>query len=157
MKILVLFAMRFVVGLITGSKWICSLIISFCLTPFIHFIEKYFFADWDFLMFLGVLIIGDTILGFIVHYKSKTISSNGFAKFFTKLLIYFSVLILTHVLTHYKINGVPCITFAWITQLIYTAVIIRECISILENVALINPTIIPGWITTRLKKFESES
>lgn len=127
------------------------IIASISLTPLVNLLECYVYDDWEFLGFLMILIIGDTVLGIIKAWKMEIIHSKGFAQILYKLFAYSSVLILTHVLTHYKVSGEPNIFFLWFDDLAYAAMILREAISILENVGFIYPNAVPPWLLKRLK------
>lgn len=128
--------------------------LSWTLTPFVGLFNKYFFADWQFLGWLGVLIGIDTVLSFTIHFKSRTLSSNGFSKLFVKLIIYSCFLILTHVITNFKVGGAANDIFSWFDSMAYSAIIIREAISILEKMAVLSPGLIPDWILSKLKGFD---
>ena len=114
--------------------------------------REYFFQDWQFAYYLAILILIDTILGLWRNLKSRTISSRGFARFFEKVALYFIVLILTHVLTHFRIEGEPVRLLGWIDDSFFVAMIIREAISILENIAVIYPELIPNSLLNKLKE-----
>lgn len=116
--------------------------------------EKYIFDDWHFFIFLTVLVGLDTILGIVKHWKLNTLSSKGFAALFSKFLIYGAVLILTHVLKNFEIGGAANIIFSWVDDAIYSAIVIREAISILENAGAISPGILPSWILKKFKQFD---
>lgn len=131
--------------------WIGS---SALLTPLIGWLESYMFCDWEFVRFLAILVAGDTFLGFIKAWKDHKLHSRGFAQIFLKLISYMSILILTHVLTHYKVHGDPSKIFIWFDDMAYAAMIVREAISILENIAGIYPQAVPGWLLKRLKEFD---
>ena len=130
------------------------ILLSISVSFIIQIFEKYFFNDWQFLGFLVVLMSIDTITGFIKYWKLKQISSKGFSALFIKFLLYSSVLITGHVLTQFQINGNQNIIFSWIDDLIYSAIVVREAISIFENIAIINPELFPQWILKRLKAFD---
>lgn len=123
----------------------------------LFFIEKYVFKDWDFAGYLLVLIVADTLLGVAKNIKNKTVSSSGFANFFIKLLVYSCVLISLHVLNNFTVNKVSHQLFDWSNTVVYTAIIIRELISIFENVAEIKPNLIPAWILKILKSHDSQT
>lgn len=116
--------------------------------------EKYIFSDWEFLFFLTVVIGIDTFFGLWKYWKLNLLSSSGFSRFFTKCIIYFAVLILTHLMTNFTVNGKANEIFGWVDSLMYSMIIVREAISIIENITAINPSILPAWILRRLKQFD---
>lgn len=118
-------------------------------------VEKYLFADWQFLWFLFVLILLDTILGLWKSWKYQNLSSRGFAGFFEKVALYASFLILVHVLMTFTVEGKPLRVFGWINNVFYSAIVVREAISVIENIGAIKPDLIPSWILAYLKKFDS--
>lgn len=137
-----------------ATKLLFMLAISLCLTPIVGFLEKYMFSDWEFVRFLVILVAGDTFLGFVKAWRNHKVHSKGFAQIFFKLIAYMSVLILTHVLTHYKVNDNPANIFLWFDDMAYAAMIVRESISILENIGAIYPRAVPVWLLKRLKEFD---
>lgn len=122
----------------------------------VHYIEKYLFADWQFAVSMVIMVLIDTMLGFVKHYKAKTVSSKGFGDVFIKVLIYTSMLMVTHILSHFKIGGSSVNIFAWIDYLVYSGILLREAISIFENITAISPGIISSKILKRLKQFDAE-
>jgi toxin secretion/phage lysis holin len=131
--------------------WLVS---SISITPLISYLETYIFCDWEFLQFLVILIAIDTILGISRSFRYREIHSGGFARIFLKMAAYMTILILSHVLTNYTVGGTPNIMFLWFDDMAYAAIIIREAISILENVAAIYPQGVPEWLLKRLKEFD---
>ncbi len=130
------------------------LFVAFPLALIKYYFEKYLFSDWEFLKFLLLIVGLDTCLGIWSNYKAHTISSRGFSKLFTKCIIYFSLLILTNLLTKYCVDGVQNSLFNWLDNVIYCAIIVREAISVLEHMTAISPGILPSWILKRLKQFD---
>lgn len=122
----------------------------------LHFLEKYVFNDWAFLGFLCMLIIIDTLTSMAKNWKHKTVSSHGFSKVFIKVLLYGAFLILVHGLKSYEVNGVKNALFNWIDDVGYAAIMAREALSIVENIASVYPGLIPTWFTSRLKQFNEK-
>lgn len=118
-------------------------------------VEKYIFKDWEFLKFLVVLIILDTLLSWVYHiFFAQDFSSKGFGMIFVKLLTYGSLMIVGHVMGGFTINNLPQETFTWFRSLILTALIVREALSIVENTGKIYPQGVPLWIRKYLKDFD---
>lgn len=117
-------------------------------------VSKYVFADWEFAIFLLVAMIVDTVVGLVKAWQEKSISRAGYTQVFIKTIIYFSILVISHVLTHFLINGRENGLFGWIDNVFYVALILREAISIIRNVAIIYPGLIPRSLLKRLEDFD---
>jgi phage-related holin len=127
--------------------------ISSVLSFVIMIIDKYVFNDWEFIAMLTVLIALDTILGFYVAFINKQVSSDKFAKLFTKIIVYMVMLICSHSATHVKANGSDIVILAWLDSVIYSGIVVREILSLFEKCAIIQPNLVPQWIIKRLKQY----
>lgn len=130
------------------------IIATFLSFPIFKIVEKYFFADWEFLKFLFVLVIGDTVLGFYKHFKHKTLSSKAWGKIINKLISYGSLLIVSHVLGSFTIKGETIHSFGWLHTLVFASLMVKEGISIIENIGAINENLVPKWLLKKLKEFD---
>jgi toxin secretion/phage lysis holin len=137
-------------------SFIPPVIISIPLSILVELFEKYIFSDWDFLRFLVVFLILDTLTSWWYHIREKDFSSKGFAQLFVKLIIYSILLIVAHVFTGYTIQSNPEVVFDWFGTFICTALLVREGISIVENLNKIKPGLIPKIITKYLKDFDEK-
>jgi len=113
-------------------------------------ITKYFFSDWDFLAFLLVFVALDTVTDILVAIRMRAFSPKQITAFFYKVLAYGVMLIVAHGLTHFKINGVVNWLFKLVDAVIYTILMGREAISILDNVTKLDPELLPEPIKRRL-------
>jgi phage-related holin len=127
--------------------------ISSVLSFVIMIIDKYVFNDWEFIAMLTVLIALDTLLGFYVAFVKKDVSSDKFAKLFTKIIVYMVMLICSHSATHVKANGSEIMILAWLDSVIYSGIVVREILSLFEKCAIIQPSLVPQWIIKRLKQY----
>ena len=127
--------------------------ISSVLSFVIMIIDKYVFNDWEFIAMLTVLIALDTLLGFYVAFVKKDVSSDKFAKLFTKIIVYMVMLICSHSATHVKANGNEIMILAWLDSVIYSGIVVREILSLFEKCAIIQPSLVPQWIIKRLKQY----
>jgi toxin secretion/phage lysis holin len=125
------------------------------IAPFISFVNKYIFSDWQFAVFLVVICGVDTLLGAYKAIKLKEFSSKGFEMVFKKIIIYTCTLITVHVLVHFSIGNKAASVFAWFDYVIFSAIMVREAISIFENIAIIDPDAFPKSILKYLKQFDS--
>ena len=136
--------------ILTGTKMLLGIKITVGYTA-LRLFEVYLFNDWKFIGFLAVLVAIDTATGVWKHWKKGTVTSIGFGRTITKLVIYAAFLILTHVLASFTVKGEPNVILSWFPEVAYTMLIVREALSIIENMNEIMPGIIPAWITDRLK------
>ncbi len=138
------------------SKIIAFLTITLFLTPINGVIEKYFFNDWEFLIFLFIMIGLDTVLGFLKHYKRGTVSSKAWGKIISKIISYGGLLIVGHILAVFTVQGDNITSFNWIRTFVYTSLMVKEGISIIENIGAINQSFIPKWLLKKLKEFDEQ-
>lgn len=131
------------------------LLAGWMFAPFIHFIDKYIFSDWEFLKSLFIICTVDTVLGFLKAVKLKQVSSKGFGMVFNKLIVYSSAIITTHVLVTFSIHNQICSIFSWFDTVVFSAIIVREAISIFENISIIEPGVFPASILKYLQQFDS--
>lgn len=118
-------------------------------------VEKYMFADWEYVKFLMIFVIIDTLTSWWYNIKNKSFSSIGYSLIFKKIIIYSILLILAHGLATHTIDGEILGPLKWCRTFICTALLIREAISIIENLNKIMPGIIPEKITSYFKDFEN--
>lgn len=119
-----------------------------------HFFETYVFADWQFLTFFLTLQVMDTSLLFYKAVVAKSVTVKLLGAVFQKIFIYICFLILVHIMANYTIEGERNSFFGWFTAVAYSAIMVREGISILENIGSIRPDLIPLWILKRLKQYD---
>ena len=132
-------------------------LLSMPLAPILAFFETYIFGDWEFVKFLVVLMILDTLLGFVKHWISCDVSSKAYGMIGKKILVYASILALSHVLATFRIDGIPVESFTWFRYLACSALIVREGVSIIENSEEIMPGLFPKSVVRRLKGFNNST
>ena len=143
-----------IVNQIEPIKFKLPIIGALIFTPLIELFGKYVFADWEFLIFLTLLIVLDTITGFVKALKRGQVSSEGFTGIILKVCVYGVFVIILHVLQSFSDKPLVIATFDWIGTGGYAAVMVRESISIIENLGAIKPNLIPTWILKKLKDFD---
>ncbi|MVT11388.1 phage holin family protein [Chitinophaga tropicalis] len=131
------------------------LTLGWAMAPVISWIEKYVFSDWEFLKFLFVIVSVDTALGLFKAIRQRQVSSKGFGMVLRKIIIYTSALVATSALTKFTVSGAPQVAFSFLGNVVFSAIMVREAISIFENIAEIDPGVLPGWILKYLQKFDS--
>lgn len=104
-------------------------------------------VSWDRTVSILQLVIIDTFLGIWKHAKKKTLSSDGWGKVTTKVIIYWLFIKVVNHIVQIKY-------LEWTGDLLLSGLLVREAISIIENMGVIYPGIIPGWILKRLKQFD---
>jgi hypothetical protein len=120
----------------------------------LYYIEKYIYKDWEFLGYMTTVILVDTILAMLYHHKKGSLNSEGFSKFYIKCLLYAMFLILIHNLMSFKVSGKSMTVFSWLDTVAYMSIMVREAISIVENIGKIKPDLLPSWILKKLKGFD---
>lgn len=136
------------------GSYFYPLLLAIPISPIVNWIEKYVFKDWEFVKYLVVLIVIDTLISWVYHIKEKDFSSKGFGMIFVKLFSYISLLSLGHILSSYTVQNSEVTTFTWINSLICTSLLIRESISIIENISKLNNNLVPTWLRKILKDFD---
>jgi hypothetical protein len=119
-----------------------------------HFFETYVFADWQFLTFFLILQVIDTFLVFYKAVVAKSFNIGLLGIVLQKIFTYICFLVLVHILANYTIEGEKNSFFGWFTGVGYSAIMVRESLSILENISSIRPELIPHWILKRLKQYD---
>lgn len=114
-----------------------------------NIIDKYLFSDIEFIILLSIIVAIDTCLGVLLSINRKQLSSNKFGKLFTKLIVYLLLLISTHILATFEVNNNKIEIFKWVDAAIYSSIMLREFLSIIEKAALLGVTL-PSWVTNKL-------
>lgn len=133
------------------------MLISIPTLPVMDAVEKYVFADWEFLKFLTIAVVIDTLLGYYKHWKAKTLSSIGSNGLIEKFVLYSIVLVISHVMANFTVGGEPMPGAKYFTWLAYSGMMIREVLSVFENLGEICPTLPIKGILKRLRSFNNET
>jgi len=119
------------------------MVLLFDLTQVPVWIEKYLFSDFSFLEWLVIIMILDFITGVTkvwVREGSQNVTSRGFRDTVSKCIQYGSFLIITHVLTHFQIDGDAVLkNLQWFDKIAFEFLIFIEMKSVYENITTINP------------------
>jgi hypothetical protein len=112
--------------------------------PWIYYVERYVFNDWNLLVSLVLLIGLDTATGIWRALKrrdpeKKGFTKKGFGKIINKLIVYVGWLLLIGVLEKAAIHGKPSLLNEWIHTGAISILMIREAISAGENLLAIRP------------------
>ena len=134
------------------GKTLIALIGAAPLTAVIN-VMSYIYRDWEFAKWIAVAIAIDTVASIVKHFVHKDVSSEEFwKKFSRKIFVYIALLILSNTLSNYTVQGHVVGPTQWISEYLCVFMMIREAISILENLNAIIP-IVPVWLLKRLKDF----
>ena len=132
-------------------KYLCSFFVALPVSWLAEFLEHYVFGDCHWVIYLAVLFSVDAILGFTKHWLNGTTSSKGFGDAAIKLLLYTAVLILGHVFGHVEAAaGGQSQNLTWFKTFSCVFLMVREGISIVENIEEIRPGFFPKWLVKRL-------
>lgn len=129
------------------SKW------AIIFLPIMAFVERYIFSDWEFLKFLVVFIVIDTLLGFGYALYRYRVDVRKLSGVLVKIVIYGPVLIMGHIFASAEIRGDVIPGGEYFTLLCYASLLIVEAISITRNLGKINSRLVPAWILKRLEGF----
>lgn len=123
--------------------------VSFALTSAQALLDHYVFNHSQWVQAIALAVIADTITGVWKSWKIKVFNSYKFGAVFTKAIVY---AIIVFVLG--GLEKVDSEIVTGIAQLGYAAILIREVVSLAENVEIIRPGTLPSWFTKRLKDFD---
>jgi phage-related holin len=134
----------------------------FMLTPFLATVEElvntYIFSDWNFVVFLAIAVILDTMSGFYVNIKLRNIHSFRMRSVWEKIAQYAIGLIIVHGIASHMVDGEPnqvvILVVPFIKGLCYFYMLACEAISIEENLNKIGKGILPHWISSKLLSFK---
>jgi len=117
----------------------------------------YVVGECHWVVYLAVLMVLDTILGFVKHWISHTVSSKGWGDVGIKLLLYTTVLILGHTLGSAELAaGTGTGHLTWFKTFSCVFLMVREAISIVENIETIKPGCWPKWLISRLNAIHNQ-
>lgn len=117
---------------------------------------RYVYQDWEFARWIAMAIVLDTLLGMVKAIMHKDLSSDEFwHKFWKKIVGYLALMILSNILTNYTVGGQVVGATQWIGTYLCSYMLIREAISVLENVNAIIP-IAPKWLLECMKDFNEK-
>lgn len=135
--------------LLLGAGWV--------LAPVLSFVDRFLWSDWEFVVFLAVLVILDTLTGLVRAWQQRAISSARFQRVVVKVFAYAVVLVALHALSRHTVHGAanPVLKYLapYLDATVYTAVLLREVLSIHENLAAVGFRVLPRFLTRRMRDF----
>lgn len=133
-------------------KGIMAFTLGIFYAPVVVLVEKYLLQDYHLLLNLFIIVFIDTILGVLYAYKQNCVSSTGFSKVITKLLVYILLLIAVNQ-GHLNVNNAIGELLKWLDGVVYSTIIIRELLSIIEKATLMGYIKLPESVKQKLEKF----
>jgi phage-related holin len=123
-------------------------------------IEKYVFNDWDFLGFLMILILADSILGGAYAWKTHKFSLSIFGKTLaTKIGLYFLALIVIHAAAGATSNlegSIMRLIVPYFEGTIYTFFVIQELVSLARSFSKFGFNVLPKFVLKRFEDFDEQ-
>lgn len=113
-------------------------------------VSRYFFNDWDFLAFLLVFVAINALTDALVAFKGRTFTTAKISRFLTKAVGYAALLIVAHGLTNFRIHEGTNWLFKLVDAVIYTILMGREAICIVDNVTKLDPELLPEPLKNKL-------
>lgn len=129
-------------------------LIAWSWATFATFFQTYIFNNWSFLIYLTIAVVIDTILGVWKAVKHNQVSSAKMGGFVVKVVLYGLFLVMVNSLSNFSSANWSKLFFSYIQESCYAAVMIREAISIIENIGAIKPDLLPKWILKKLRSFD---
>lgn len=133
-----------------------SLILATILGSLFSLIDAYLATESKLFINIFVLVAIDTIMGVIVAYNLKVVSSTKFSKVITKLLVYVLLIIAVNQGHINNPNDGLRVMMQWFDNVVYSTILIREILSILEKATKLKFIKLPAKLMERLEQFESE-
>lgn len=141
---------------IYGTKFFGAFILAFPVTAVMAFFETYIYNDWKVITSIAIFVMMDTGLGLYKAVKYKNLSSLQFSQFFEKVIAYFCLLVISHHIGDYSANQIAEPVLNTIAGSLGLGILIREAISIVENIEIIRPGTVPKFFTDKLNLFNEK-
>lgn len=136
-----------------NAKNAAAIALGWSMAPAILWVNKYIFSDWQFVILMSIVVICDTALGIAIAWKAGRISSASFSRVFTKLIVYFVLLVAAHAASTYTVNGAANDLLGWVDGVVYASIMARELLSVLEKIGLLGYAL-PAGLMKRLDLFD---
>lgn len=120
-------------------------------------VKRYIFDDWQFFGFLCTLIMvqagGAAFARLLNRFRGRPNPKTSlFMEILIKIYIYFSVLIMTHVLISFTVRGKVNVIFQWFDTFAYSVIVAHEALSIFKVIDSIDPRLLPPILRRPLDK-----
>lgn len=101
---------------------------------------KYIFNDIDYLIYLFILILCDTLLGIVISIRDKKFDIDRLYKLIPKIIVYGVLIIVSNNISHSEY--IPSVLKSRIPYMLLSFVYLKEIYSIFKNVYKIFPNFI---------------
>jgi hypothetical protein len=124
-----------------------------------EFFEKDLHLNWSLSITLIIFLCADSILGFIKHWKAKTISEEGWSKLLIKIIVGGIFITVVSRVSQLKIpiyqTEIQLKDYS-IDNLLMCAPILTELISVLKHIGYLAPGWVPKSVLKRLEYFNDK-
>ncbi len=122
----------------------------------IELFKKYVWHDFEFIAFLAILIIMDTLSGMLVAYRQGKFNSKTMGNAVTKVFVISISLISIHSISSIKYVGKDSIWVldfvSHLDSILYGFIALRELLSINENLSMLGYPLMPDWLMRVFKR-----
>jgi toxin secretion/phage lysis holin len=137
------------------------LLCAWATAPFVLLFEKFIFNDWQFAAFVVVAVGVDTLTGIAKALKLGKFNSSKLGKgVLAKLIGYGAALIIVHVILNAPVRGseneVIGTIVPWLDAVVYSFILIREAISVVENLGAFGIRPLPKWLLARFQQWDEK-
>lgn len=143
------------ISYLTDLKMGLAAMMALPLGPILMWLDRNgLLPDGSIVLGVAVLVLIDTIVGIWASVKKGRKISSHRAKGVVKKMVLYLVLIeaVTITMHHMGDNQIKDYLFSVAT----TALMIRELISITENVSIIHPSLVPAWVRRKLADIDDD-
>lgn len=139
------------------------LIASGLFATVLGWIDKYLFTEWEFLLWMTILVVFDTATGMFAAWRQDRISSKKMVGVPIKIGIYGVSLSVTHIMSASIISKMPDMTHEAATDIaqyfdcaVYCFMMFREALSINENLGKVGMAFLPKFLMKKMQDFDEK-
>lgn len=126
------------------------------ITAALSFFERYIYNDWKVISSIAIFVVMDTCLGLYKGWKYRKLSSKHFSRFFEKVIAYFCLLVISHHIGDYSAHQWAEPVLNTVAGSLGLGILIREAISIIENIEIIRPGTVPKYVSDKFNLFDEQ-
>lgn len=122
-------------------------LVAILFTNFATYLQNTFLFDWFMIEKIIWLLIIDTVLGLCKAIKNQNVDLKIFSGFFIKVIVYAVFISAISLL-----KGVSLLEY--LIPYLLSGIITHEILSIIKNIAILKPKLIPVWIRRVFTEFD---